>query len=181
MPHNRRRRVNAQASAPTPEEKFLAIANAKQAELEKFLKSKDTSFSSFKATIADEKVDVPLRGTYPYTGKIEFGVGVGKKAVDPNGKGSSQTICRFYAPYSYDKKNERWQWGGCTIVPNQLLPRRMSGLPLGKTLCGNCLKSWRLTVDCTNDYLLRAEQFAAADRAALPVFRVSSPSRRPGC
>jgi hypothetical protein len=110
-------------SPPSAEEKFVSLANAKQAALESFLKTKDSSFSNFKATITEEKEDVQIRATFPYQGKIEFTMGVEKRKLDPDGKGSSQMGCRVVSTYQYVKKDERWVWAGGFIPPNQFLPK----------------------------------------------------------
>ena len=105
-------------SEATPEDKLLALADAKQIKLKEFLDSKDDAFlSEFKVTIAEEKEDVRKRAKSPYTGKFEFSMGVGKRIVSPDGKGHTQTTCTYVAYYSYNKKDQRWTSLGSEPIP----------------------------------------------------------------
>jgi hypothetical protein len=107
-------------SEATPEDKLLAIADAKQLELKKFLDNVTGAgdfLSEFKVTIAEEKEDVRKRAQSPYTGKFEFSMGVGKRVVSPDGKGHTQTTCTYVALYSYNKKEKRWTSLGSGPIP----------------------------------------------------------------
>jgi hypothetical protein len=105
-------------SGPAPHEQFKAISDRKKAQLTQFLESKQSSLSSYKATVAEES-DVDKRAEASHVGIIAFSYTVTRP------ERGFQTLHSALAAFRFSTKEKKWVYEKCVQEGGFLEPKEL--------------------------------------------------------